>query len=206
VFYEGDRGRPAIYLTFDDCYSLSLVSQAMAIAESSGARLTFLPVGTMVQSAADFWRSVVARGHAIEDHTWTHPRLSRLTTDQITREVLSQADAVEAAVGDGYRPKFLRPPYGDGVAPLDTRIPAIAANLDMKVAMWSADSNGWKVNPRTDQAAIDFVLSNVFMNFFPGTIVLQHAIAVRIPGDDVLELRRPDARRDRGGDVELARG
>lgn len=150
----------------------------MDVAESRGVRLTFFPIGTAVQSNPSLWRSVHDRGHGVENHTWDHAYLSRLTPAQIRSELTMQADMVESATG--VRPRFLRPPGGDGIFNNDPRVPAIAGELGFKIAMWSSDSNGWRVQPRTDPAAVDYVKANVFSNFGPGMIVLQHALPVDV--------------------------
>lgn len=178
VFYSGDRQRNAIYLTMDDCWSTDEVARAMDVSEAGRARMTFFPIGTAVADSPAFWKTVVERGHAIENHTLDHAYLSKLTTAQIEAELVAQSDVVAAVVGGGYRPRFMRPPAGDGIFNYDPRLPEVATKLGLKIAMWSSDSNGWRVYPRTDQAAIDYVLANVFANFSPGTIVIQHALKV----------------------------
>lgn len=177
VFSHGDRGRNRIYFTFDDCYYPSLVSQAMDIAEAGGARLTFFPVGTVIPQHPDLWRDVLARGHAIENHTWDHHFLSTLSDSDIRSELLHQQEVVRDAVGTGYTETFIRPPGGDGIFNYQQRIPDIATSLGMKVCMWSSDSNGWKIYPRQDPAAIDYIVANAMADFGPGSIVLQHVLA-----------------------------
>ncbi len=180
VFYTGDRNVSSIYLTMDDCWSLEQVADAMGVAEQYDAHLTFFVIGTMVTSNPAFWRAVVQRGHAVENHTFDHAYLSKLTSAKIREELRSQSDAVAAAVGGGYRPMFMRPPGGDGIFNFDSRLPIIAQELGMKIAMWNSDSNGWRVYPRTDQAAVDYAVDNVFSNFGWGSIVIQHALAVDV--------------------------
>lgn len=180
VFYTGDRNRDVIYLTMDDCWSTTQVDGAMTVAEPYGAHLTFFPVGTVVASNPGFWKTVVQRGHAIENHTLDHAYLSKLSSTQIRDEIIAQSDVVAAAVGGGYRPSFLRPPGGDGIFNFDPRLPVIAQELGLKIAMWNSDSNGWRVYPRTDEAAVAYAVTNVFDNFDRGTVVIQHALPVDV--------------------------
>lgn len=177
VFSHGDRSANRIYFTFDDCYYPALVSQAMDIAEAGGARLTFFPVGTVIPQNPGLWRDVLARGHAIEDHTWDHHFLSTLSDSDIRSELVHHEQAVRDAVGNDYTETFMRPPGGDGIFNYQQRIPDIAASLGMKVCMWSSDSNGWKIYPRQDPAAIDYIVANAMADFGPGSIVLQHVLA-----------------------------
>ncbi|HKS92944.1 MAG TPA: polysaccharide deacetylase family protein, partial [Tepidiformaceae bacterium] len=120
---------------------------------------------------------VLARGHAIEDHTWDHHFLSTLSDSDIRSELVHHEQAVRDAVGNDYTETFMRPPGGDGIFNYQQRIPDIAASLGMKVCMWSSDSNGWKIYPRQDPAAIDYIVANAMADFGPGSIVLQHVLA-----------------------------
>lgn len=177
VFSHGDRNGDRIYLTFDDCYYPSLVTQAMDVAENGGARLTFFPVGFVIGEHPDLWREVLGRGHAIENHTWDHHLLSTLSNSDIWSEMAHQAQAAADAVGSSYAEQFVRPPGGDGIFNFQQRIPDIAGSLGMKVCMWSSDSNGWKITPRADPAAIDYIFANATADFRAGSIVLQHVLA-----------------------------
>lgn len=179
VFY-GDRTKPKIYLTVDDCYDPRNVETALNVAEKYKVKLTFFPIGKVIGLAPDLYKEAVSKGHAIENHTWSHEWLSGLAASEIEYQILKQHEAVQNAVGQDYNQFFLRPPGGSGIyggnyAPLL----AVCGKLGYKIAMWCSDSNGWRMYPKTDSQAENYILQNVFRNFFKGAIVLQHAI----PGD-----------------------
>jgi peptidoglycan-N-acetylglucosamine deacetylase len=180
VFYRGDLNSNRVYLTIDDCYTPSLVVRAMDIAEAAGARLTFFPVGNLIANQAAHWRGVYRRGHGIENHSFTHPRFSRLSEPQMRGEIRAANNAIRDALQINYVPRFFRPPYGDGIFNPDERLPRVVDELGMKVAVWNADSNGWRVHPRTDGAAVTYAVNNVLRNLGPGAIVLQHGIPTDI--------------------------
>ncbi len=180
VFYRGDTTKNLVYLTFDDCSSAALVESAMSIAEQAGARLTFFPVARYLGSNPALWRSVAARGHGIENHTYSHSLLSRLSDSEIRAEIISARDALAQVLGRDARQRFLRPPCGDGIFNYDARIPRIAGELGYKVAMWNSDSNGWRVYPRTDAPAVSTTVANVLRNLGQGSIVIQHVIPVDV--------------------------
>lgn len=169
VVWRGDRSLPYVYLNFDDAYDANLVRQILDIAREAKVRVNFFPVGSVLQNNRQLWQQVVAEGHAIENHTYSHLALSKLSEDDIRLQIIAQQEAARTALGNpGYRQHFLRPPYGDGIFNYDQRIVKIAADLGLKIAMWSIDSNGWKYK---DQQT---VLSNVLSNLENGSIILQH--------------------------------
>lgn len=194
VFYRGDTARNLVYLTFDDCSSPSLVESAMGVAERAGARLTFFPAGKFLASNPALWVAAMDRGHGVENHTYSHSFLSRLTEAQIRAEITNARDALAQVLGRDAGQRFLRPPGGDGIYNYDARIPRIAGELGYKIAMWNSDSNGWRVYPRTDTAAVNSTSANVIRNLGPGSVVIQHVISV-----DVLALSQVLAECERRG-------
>lgn len=170
LFREADRSKPLIYLTIDDCWTPREVEQALDIAKSQKIRLTFFPVGRIIGNAPDLWARAVNEGHEIENHTKDHFTLTNLSDEQIAYQINAHREAVANAIQREYKQSFLRPP-GGGV---DSRVVSVANAAGLKVALWSSDSNGWRVYPRTDADAESYILDNVFRNFFPGVIVLQH--------------------------------
>ncbi|GAB4328393.1 MAG: hypothetical protein Kow0010_12300 [Dehalococcoidia bacterium] len=178
TFNMGDPEADRVYLTIDDCWSPSLVSQALEKADRAGAHLTFFPVGTVVERDRSLWREVLERGHAVENHTRTHRSLTALDDRELRDEITSPRATIEDLSDGRYRQCFLRPPGGSGGK--DARVVAAAKNLGFKVALWSADSNGWRVYPRADTGAVEFVLDNVFRHFRRGAIVIQHAVPADI--------------------------
>lgn len=194
VFYRGDATKNLVYLTFDDCSSPSLVESAMDVAERAGAWLTFFPAGKFLGSNPSLWRSVAERGHGIENHTYSHSYLTRLSEPQIRAEITSARDALAQILGRDAGQRFLWPPGGDGIYNYDARIPRVAVELGYKIAMWNSDSNGWRVYPRTDAPAVNTTAANAIRNLGPGSIVIQHVISV-----DVLALSQVLAECSRRG-------
>ncbi|MEK9178737.1 MAG: hypothetical protein AAB801_03070, partial [Patescibacteria group bacterium] len=87
-------------------------------------------------------------------------------------------DTTKAILNDpSYTQHFLRPPGGAGIFNYDSRIPVIAEQEGLKVAMWTADSNGYKVYNRTDAEAQRYVMQSIRAGLGNGAIVLQHGVA-----------------------------
>ncbi len=186
VVWHGDKRKPYVYFTVDDCYDPKMVEKAMNSAEKYGIKLTFFPIGKNVARNPNLFKEVHLRGHAIENHTWDHSWLSGKDEKFISDEIRRQHDAVQNALGVPYTQHFLRPPGGAGIFSTEHPnpvLPITAQSLGYKIAMWTADSNGWRMYPRTDTAAINYIMKNVNAFFFRGSIVLQHALP-----DDMIAL------------------
>lgn len=185
IVYYGDRTKPYIYLTIDDCYDKKAVETALDIAKDLQVRLTFFPIGNeLAKGPASLWKRAIDEGHAIENHSQNHLWLPNLTDDGIRSQIELQRKTVESILGKPYKQRFFRPSGGGGIlGRVEARIPNIARELGYKIAMWSADSGGPKYYPKTDTATEDTIVNNISKNMSNGVIVLQHAIS-----DDVLAL------------------
>jgi peptidoglycan-N-acetylmuramic acid deacetylase len=178
MFQHGDPAVKVVYLTMDDCYSTASVASAMEVAERYGAKLTFFPYAQVMSKSPDLWKQVRGRGHGVENHTYSHKSLPGLSDSALYDEMEGWNRVARDVLGKEYAQAFFRPPGGAGVlGTRDERIFKVAAELGMKIAMWSADSQSWKYKDATDPISAGAVASNALANFGAGSIVLQHALA-----------------------------
>jgi peptidoglycan/xylan/chitin deacetylase (PgdA/CDA1 family) len=99
-----------IALTFDDGPS-STTYDVLRILDKHRVRATFFVVGDHIAKNRDTIRQAVSLGCDIENHSKTHPFMSKFLPPQIKAEIDFTNDAVEKITRR--RPKFFRPPYID---------------------------------------------------------------------------------------------
>jgi peptidoglycan-N-acetylglucosamine deacetylase len=129
-------------LTFDDGPNPTATPRILDLLDRYNQHATFFVMGRHVRAFPELAREIVARGHAIENHTDTHPSLALLSGRRI-REELDRCDqAISSATG--LTAKWMRPPYGFR-SPLLGSI--IAARGNSGVAMWSMMARDWKPQP-----------------------------------------------------------
>ena len=68
-----------VALTFDDCWSESAVKQILQIAKENEIKVTFFPTGRVIKKYPELWQQVIAEGHEIANHTYSHLFSSRFT-------------------------------------------------------------------------------------------------------------------------------
>ena len=107
--YRGDRGRPALALTFDDGPSESTPA-LLDILDAHEVPATFFMCGLNVRRLPAVAREVATRGHEIGNHTDTHPRLDFKTPEFIYREMAAAQETIH--LNTGATPRFFRAPYG----------------------------------------------------------------------------------------------
>lgn len=118
-----DRGARTVAFTFDDAYACTLDS-APWILNAVDFVGTFFVVPSVVGDSSRWdgddaapladWsvlKHAHTNGHAIENHSLTHPRLGRLQLTDVRREIEAAANEIESRIGP--RPTTFCYPYGD---------------------------------------------------------------------------------------------
>ncbi len=158
----GTGGEQVVYLTYDDGPHPTYTPALLDVLAAYDARATFFVLGSEVERYPAIAARIVREGHAIGNHTWSHPQLTRVSGDVLNREVLDTQSAIQRATGT--TPACLRPPYGDRNATVNARV----AELGLRMTLWDVDPEDWR-RPGTD-AIVDRVLARVR----PGAVILLH--------------------------------
>lgn len=156
---------PYIAVTFDDGPSPVLTPKLLDMLKARGIKATFFLIGQNAKAHPEIVKRIVAEGHEVGNHSWSHPALNKCSPDKFRHELQDTSDAIEAA--SGVRPKLLRPPYGATNSNLDRRIDD---EFKMKVILWSIDPMDWKY--RNSERVANVILSQAK----PGDITLSHDI------------------------------
>ena len=101
---------PRLALTFDDGPSPHTEVIADLIAEHGGVG-TFFVLGDKIPGEEPLLRRMVAAGHELGNHTYSHPHCGRLEEGAL-REELARAQQV-ITEASGRAPVLVRPPYGE---------------------------------------------------------------------------------------------
>jgi peptidoglycan/xylan/chitin deacetylase (PgdA/CDA1 family) len=155
-----------VALTFDSGWIWDTATPMLDVLKSYGLRVTFFPRGKWIEDHPELVRRMIAEGHEIGSHSYTHPDLTKQTPEKIDSEIaLAKQALIGVAGGQAFVPLY-RPPYGSH----NTAITQVLAAYGYGwVVMWQVDSLDWKPDMST-QAIIDRVLGRVE----DGGIVLMH--------------------------------
>ena len=158
---QGKPGLKRIALTFDDGPGENTAAM-LDVLNKLGVRATFFLVGFRAEAQPALVREIAAAGHEIENHTYTHPRLTSLTPDQAEAEVAKGAAVITAITGKS--PRYFRPPGGHADA--DTK--KAAGRQGLTGVFWTISVASYE--GARYEALADYVIKNAT----DGAIIAMH--------------------------------
>jgi peptidoglycan/xylan/chitin deacetylase (PgdA/CDA1 family) len=156
---------PFIAMTFDDGPHAENTPRLLDMLKKRDIKATFFVVGQCVAEYPAIMKRIVAEGHEVANHSWSHPLLTKMGEDAVTSQLQKTHDAIVETTG--VTPKLLRPPYG-GFS-LNQRNWA-NKKWGYKIILWDVDPLDWKYRNAAR------VHSEIVKLTVPGSIVLSHDI------------------------------
>jgi peptidoglycan/xylan/chitin deacetylase (PgdA/CDA1 family) len=154
-----------VALTFDDGPWPGTTRRLLGVLRRMRVRATFFVVGRQVQEHPALLRAIAEAGHAIGNHSFSHPtgRPFRMLPPGRIRHELVATD--RALVRLGVTPELFRPPGGS----YDGRMLAVADELGLRTVLWDVDARDW-----ASAARPALIARSVLRQVRPGSIVLLH--------------------------------
>jgi peptidoglycan/xylan/chitin deacetylase (PgdA/CDA1 family) len=141
TFARGARGSKLLALTYDDGPNDPHTLKLLEVLAKHNVRATFFMIGCHVRLRPDLARAVAEAGHAVGNHTFTHPLLIFKSKAQTRAELVDCQQVLQDAIG---KPANLfRPPFG-GRRPATLQI---ARSLGLQPVMWNVTGYDWNAPP-----------------------------------------------------------
>lgn len=146
ILERGPYDRPEVALTFDCGADAGYTADILDTLATNRILASFGVTGAFADAYPDLVRRMVDEGHALINHSYSHPSFTGantsdavLTTEARLDQLQRTEDALIAACGRGGKPLF-RPPYGD----VDDSVLADLGTAGFTHAvMWTLDVMGW---------------------------------------------------------------
>jgi peptidoglycan/xylan/chitin deacetylase (PgdA/CDA1 family) len=151
-----EPGQKLAALTFDDGPGTHTLEVLAALA-AEHVPATFFVLGSSAAAHPEVIERMRAEGHEIENHTWSHPWLTKASAAEFS----SQISRTNNVIGGS---RYLRPPYGDS----DSTVRALASSMGLRLAFWTVDTRDW------ERQEVDAIMSHVKAETGPGAIILMH--------------------------------
>lgn len=126
-----------IALTFDDGPTPGVTDRILDKLKERNLHATFFMIGERIAAAPELARRVLAEGHDIGNHSYTHPKLTTLPGPAVIAEIEKTQAVIARELN--HRAAWFRPPYGAFRA----NQAALATNAGMRVVLWNVDPGDW---------------------------------------------------------------
>ncbi|MCK9517913.1 MAG: polysaccharide deacetylase family protein [Dehalococcoidia bacterium] len=131
------RPGPVIYLTFDDGPHPTWTPRVLEVLERYAAYATFFTLGTNVDAYPWIAADIVAAGHAVANHSYTHANLALLGRAGVESELVRTQSAIASATERSAT--CLRPPFGS----VSGTVTSVADSLGLDTWLWDVDPQDW---------------------------------------------------------------
>ena len=154
-----------VALTFDDGPT-GKTDEILKILEELDVKATFFVTGRELNDNMDGGREIVAAGHELGNHSYSHKRMVLKAPSFIRREI----DQTDRLIRDtGYTGDIhFRPPNGKKLLLL----PYILKQYDKKTIMWNLEPDSYPDIAASSQNIVGHVVENIT----PGSIILLHVM------------------------------
>lgn len=180
VYRKHENQYKKIALTFDDGPHPRLTPRILEILDRYKVKATFFTVGINVHYYPETFEKIVAGGHEIGNHTYTHPHVSRIDINTLKGEIVRCEE--EIYEHGEYKTKLFRPPEGM----IDDGVTSLLRELDYKVILWDIDTRDW------DHTGAASIAEMIIKRVSSGDIILMHDyISYNSPTPEALEIFLP---------------
>ncbi len=166
LIYQVDTEQKLVALTFDDGPTPHYTAGVLQLLDLYQVKATFFVTGADTQRYMTQAKQIVAAGHQLGNHSWSHQRMVFMSLDEINREIEGTDQQIRAA---GFNGEILfRPPYGKKLV-----------LLPWYLAKTHRTSITWDVAPETfdeDSEDPQTMATEVLEQVEPGSIVLLHVM------------------------------
>ncbi len=165
-FIESDE--KIIYLTFDEGYENGYTSQILDVLKEKEAKAVFFITYDYAKRNPELVQRMIDEGHAVGNHTWSHPSMPEVSLEQAQDEVLKLHEYVRDHFQ--YEMTLFRFPKGE----FSEQTLALLQSLNYQSVFWSYAYADWDPDKQMEPAA---ALKKLTDNCHDGAIYLLHAVS-----------------------------
>jgi peptidoglycan-N-acetylmuramic acid deacetylase len=169
AIFLGDTTKKELYLTFDNGYENGYTAQILDTLQKKKVPAVFFVTGHYVKDQPELLQRMVAEGHLIGNHSWSHPDMTQIANEQIKAE-LEKVKEETARITEQKQMHFLRPPRGI----FSERTLAVSRQLGYTNVFWSIAYKDWDTKA---QRGWKYAYDSVTAQLHPGAVILLHSVS-----------------------------
>jgi cellulose synthase/poly-beta-1,6-N-acetylglucosamine synthase-like glycosyltransferase/peptidoglycan/xylan/chitin deacetylase (PgdA/CDA1 family)/spore germination protein YaaH len=169
LYHQGAGDKHFVTLTFDDGPNPKWTPQVLDILKARGVPAAFFILGRNAEDYPDLVRRILAEGHEIGNHTYTHANLAEMSAWRMRLELDATERLIESITG--ISTTLFRPPYNADATPTSIAELAplrYAEELGYLVVLEKIDPQDWA------RPGAETILQRVKDQRNEGNIILLH--------------------------------
>ncbi len=160
--YRGNEESDSITLIINVAWGEEFVIRMLDILDSYDTKANFFFEGKFADNNKELVFEVYARGHVIGNHSYSHPDMSNLTTNEVSLELSRTNNILSGIIFEEI--SYFGPPSGS----YNDLVLNSAKKLNLETIMWSVDTIDWQ------KPSKDVIVDRVKRKLHPGAIILMH--------------------------------
>lgn len=168
ALYRAPGEEKVLYLTFDAGYENGYTAQILDVLQKHCVPATFFLVGNYLETEPELVCRMVREGHTVGNHTYTHPDMSAIATEEAFREELTKNEELYREITGEDMAKLYRPPQGKFC---ESNL-CMAQELGYRTVFWSLAYVDWYED---DQPTKEEAFQKLIPRVHPGAVVLLHS-------------------------------
>ncbi|MBQ4529605.1 MAG: polysaccharide deacetylase family protein [Lachnospiraceae bacterium] len=168
AYYLKEGDEKVIYMTFDAGYENGNTEPILDALKKHNVSATFFVVGHYLESSPELVKRMLAEGHTVGNHTYTHPDMSAISNMEAFQKEMEDVEKEYEEITGKKMVKYYRPPQGK----YSMENLKMAQELGYKTFFWSLAYVDWYQDKQpTKDEAFDKLIGRIH----PGSIVLLHS-------------------------------
>lgn len=166
LVHRVNTSQRVVALTFDDGPVPGATDRILAALERADVRATFFVTGAELEANVAEGRKIVAAGHELGNHSYSHERMVFVTPARVRDEIERTDRLIREA---GQRGEiFFRPPYGKKLFAL----PRYLSETGRTSVTWDVEPESYPEVAADSERVAEHVLANAR----PGSIIILHVM------------------------------
>ncbi len=161
--YSVDRSDKRIALTIDAAWDADKTPFILETLAKYNVKATFFLCGVWVKAYPDQVKAIFDAGHTIGNHSLSHPHMTKISQDDVEKEISSLDDLIEKITGQ--RTVLFRAPFGE----YNDDVIRTVRSTGHEPIQWDIDTIDWK-----PERSANTILDTVFKKLDDGSIILCH--------------------------------
>lgn len=168
AFYCGAAGEKKLYLTFDAGFENGNTEKILDALKKHKVSAAFFLVGNYLETQPELVKRMVAEGHTVGNHTYSHPDMSAIADEASFQNELEKNAVLYREITGQDMEKLYRSPQGKFC---ESNL-KMAQKLGYRTVFWSLAYVDWYEN---DQPTKEEAFGKLLPRVHPGAIVLLHS-------------------------------